>query len=179
MKQKTQKFLKKSSYWLGIIIFGAILGVSLQITKAAWTEPALDPPNGNIGAPINTSSVPQVKGGSLGLTGDLAVGSKAMIGTSTIASNLTTHVGGNVGAAAYCDENGENCKTAAELGGASSIPSDFTCQFVGKNNYVVNASAWEQTTILNQLDQCGGYWDVVCMPYGFLRYEYTEGNCGG
>ncbi len=117
MKQKTQKFLKKSSYWLGIIIFGAILGVSLQITKAAWTEPGTNPPAGNIGAPINTSSVTQVKGGSLGLTGDLIVNSKSMFGTSTIASNLTAHVGGNVGAAAYCNEDGTVCVSPGSLGG--------------------------------------------------------------
>ncbi len=125
MKQKTQKFLKKSSYWLGIIIFGAILGVSLQITKAAWTEPepGINPPDGNIGAPINISSIAQNKVGSLtttgglGTAGSLFVGTKAGIANTSISGDLTLDVEGKVGATAYCDQNGDNCVTPNVLGG--------------------------------------------------------------
>ncbi len=69
IKKKTRKVLSAHiAYWLGIIIFGAILGVSLQFVKA-WTEPTAAPPGGNVGAPINTSANAQTKSGNLNVSG--------------------------------------------------------------------------------------------------------------
>ncbi len=69
MKTKLKKlFSSRIAYWLGIIIFGAILGVSLQFVKA-WTEPTAAPPGGNVGAPINTSANAQTKSGNLNVSG--------------------------------------------------------------------------------------------------------------
>ncbi|KKU55600.1 MAG: hypothetical protein UX75_C0004G0037 [Candidatus Moranbacteria bacterium GW2011_GWE2_47_10] len=45
---------------------GIVLGISLQFTRA-WVEPTVAPPGGNIGAPINTGSLPQSKAGILNL----------------------------------------------------------------------------------------------------------------
>ena len=59
---KLQSILKKSAYWLGIVVFGTILAISLQFAKA-WTEPVA-PPSSNVGAPINTSSTAQTKAGN-------------------------------------------------------------------------------------------------------------------
>lgn len=56
--------LKKFGYWGSVITLGAVLGVSLQFVKA-WTEPTATAPNGNVGAPINTGSTPQIKAGAL------------------------------------------------------------------------------------------------------------------
>ena len=67
MKTKLKKlFSSRIAYWTGIIIFGVILGISLQFVKA-WTEPTAAPPGGNVGAPINTSNVAQGKLGNLGI----------------------------------------------------------------------------------------------------------------
>jgi len=63
-----QKLFKSVSYWMSVIVVGIILGVSLQFAKA-WTDPASSPPNGNVGAPINTGLIAQIKSGALGVTG--------------------------------------------------------------------------------------------------------------
>ena len=61
--------VKKLSYWAGVITLGLVVGISLQMVRANWTQPTTQAPNGNIGAPINTGSGTQVKNGALGVTG--------------------------------------------------------------------------------------------------------------
>ncbi|MFA5925971.1 MAG: hypothetical protein WC831_03465 [Parcubacteria group bacterium] len=52
---------KNLIHWLSVIVIGIALGFAIQFVKA-WTEPSATPPNGNLGAPINTSINDQVKG---------------------------------------------------------------------------------------------------------------------
>jgi hypothetical protein len=59
MKQKKKNQI---AYWLKIAVLGIILGFGLQFVRA-WTEPTSSPPNGNVGAPINTGSQGQTKTG--------------------------------------------------------------------------------------------------------------------
>src|SRR4030042_892068 len=59
-----QKLSKKIAYWSGVIMVGVALGLAIQFVRA-WTEPSAAPPNGNVGAPINTSANPQTKQGGL------------------------------------------------------------------------------------------------------------------
>jgi hypothetical protein len=82
MKTKLSCILKKSSYWLGVIALGTILGMSLQFAKA-WTEPTAPAPSGNIGAPINTSATGQTKSGHLSSAGVITGGSLASLGSVT------------------------------------------------------------------------------------------------
>lgn len=58
------KIKKNLTHWLSVIVIGIILGVSLQFVRA-WTEPTQAPPNGNLGAPINTSATAQTKAGGI------------------------------------------------------------------------------------------------------------------
>lgn len=62
-------------YALGLVIGVALVaGIGLQVAEA-WTSPTGAPPdNGNISAPITTSSVLQTKTGSLGIGGNLTLG---------------------------------------------------------------------------------------------------------
>ncbi len=62
MKEKLQKF----SQWFAIIAVGIVFGFTLQFVRA-WTAPATSAPNGNVDAPINIGSDPQVKNGVLGV----------------------------------------------------------------------------------------------------------------
>ena len=55
-----QKLSQNVTYWLGVVAIGLVVGLSLQFVRA-WTEPAVAPPGGNVGAPINTSNLPQQK----------------------------------------------------------------------------------------------------------------------
>jgi len=62
MKQKT-----KFTYWLSVAVVGIVLDLALQFVRA-WTGPSGNPPDNNVGAPINTGAVTQVKKG-----GDICV----------------------------------------------------------------------------------------------------------
>jgi hypothetical protein len=42
------------------MIIGVALGLGLQFVRA-WTEPTLDPPNGNVSAPLNAGGLFQGK----------------------------------------------------------------------------------------------------------------------
>jgi hypothetical protein len=66
--QKTKILSKKFGYWTSVVIIGIIFGLALQFAKA-WTEPNQPAPNGNVGAPINTSANLQNKVGSLSISG--------------------------------------------------------------------------------------------------------------
>ena len=64
MKTRFQKI----AYWTSVSVVGVILGVSLQFARA-WSEPAVAPPGGNVGAPISTGPQDQVKQGRFGTNG--------------------------------------------------------------------------------------------------------------
>lgn len=51
-------------HWTLAITVAAAFGLLVQTTNA-WTEPSQTPPNGDVGAPINTSNVGQYKLGNL------------------------------------------------------------------------------------------------------------------
>jgi Chaperone of endosialidase len=55
------------------IALAPLLLLSSCAFASAWTGPTGSPPNNNVAAPINTSSVGQVKSGSLGILGTLGV----------------------------------------------------------------------------------------------------------
>ncbi|TSA46012.1 hypothetical protein D4R51_00870 [bacterium] len=63
-----KRIFENAVWWSGVVMVGLILGISLQFVRA-WTEPIDTPPNGNVGAPINTSIIEQLKLGALGING--------------------------------------------------------------------------------------------------------------
>ncbi len=113
MKTKLKKlFSTKVAYWTGIIIFGAILGVSLQLARAGWSEPApgtVPPTGGNVAAPINTSANAQTKTGPLVVSESSSHGalldaydvgfwgSKTLYGVKGIGSSYGVEGYGNIG----------------------------------------------------------------------------------
>ncbi|MFZ2226085.1 MAG: hypothetical protein WA064_01040, partial [Candidatus Moraniibacteriota bacterium] len=68
MWQFSQKNTNKITSTSRAIIATIIISLSPQFTHA-WTEPTLTAPNGNLGAPINTSATTQTKTGTLSVTG--------------------------------------------------------------------------------------------------------------
>ena len=108
MKQKLKKLFENAVWWSGVVMVGLILGVSLQVVKA-WTEPTGEPPGGNVGAPINTGPLAQIKSGVLGVLG-LSTYSINIPGTIPAAGNVLTaqNASGQVAwAAAATGEGGE------------------------------------------------------------------------
>ncbi len=68
MLSKIKKFTENIIWWSGVITTGIIVGLTIQFVKA-WTEPTQSPPQGNLGAPINTGPVYQIKNGVFGAVG--------------------------------------------------------------------------------------------------------------
>ena len=124
------------------LIIGLLIAAGASYTMA-WTVPPGTPPNCPAGyagcdAPINVSSNPQIKGGSITvgtsliaggsnptvslrtLGGQVAFGTSAGETVPTGADFLRVLVKGNVGAAKYCDEAGQNCHASSEIGGGGS-----------------------------------------------------------
>ena len=90
MKKNPNNFLGHFSYWLRVAIVGLALGLGLQFVRA-WTEPTVAPPNGNVGAPLNTGSLGQYKVGGLMLnTGD---GTYAPAANGLIVQNGSVGIG--------------------------------------------------------------------------------------
>jgi hypothetical protein len=59
-------FRRKNLYWVGVIVVGTIVGISLQFVYA-WVGPPVGttPPDGNVGAPVVTGNSWQTKVGGL------------------------------------------------------------------------------------------------------------------
>lgn len=105
------KLFKQISYWLGVIVVGIALGITLQFVRA-WTEPASNPPGGNLGAPINTGQSAQTKFGELFVNGKLWRTGQQLV------QNIGLWVGGKAQADDFC-LNGDITKCLSNSGGAS------------------------------------------------------------
>jgi len=118
MKNKLKKIFENAVWWSGVVMVGLILGLTVQFVRA-WTEPSDTPPGGNVGAPINTSGLPQIKAGVLEVLGlktsglqfpqpgvTPAVGD--VLSASTIDGQVAWAAGGGGGVCytQYCNENG-------------------------------------------------------------------------
>jgi hypothetical protein len=86
--------MKNIKYWLEVAAFGIIVGLVIQGARA-WTEPTAGttPPNNNVGAPINTGDIGQIKTGNLilgglGVTGTALFSGNVGIGTQSPAAKL-------------------------------------------------------------------------------------------
>jgi hypothetical protein len=90
--------LKTLAYWASVATLGVVLGVSLQFVKA-WTEPASAPPNGNIGAPINTGANTQRK-----TNGTLQVDNSIVAGNLTAAQKPAALAGKPVTGNVYVND---------------------------------------------------------------------------
>jgi len=88
--------LKKQLKFLVSIVLVLGLSISLQSLIAAWQEPTVNPPGGNINEPINTGFMYQKKNGDLDILGDFGVAvSSTVLGNSIVGGNLITS--GNMG----------------------------------------------------------------------------------
>jgi hypothetical protein len=114
--------MKKIKTAIQIIILALILAGSATFAQT-YTPPSAPPPGGNVAAPVNVGSVMQDKNGILGTRGFWSLGT-GWFSTSTRSawppSQLTFGVNGSVGAVQYCNDYGNNCFTADQVGGGGS-----------------------------------------------------------
>jgi|GEM_PF-2345958 len=71
-KPKARKIYHRLTFWLGVLVLGTLVGVSIQFTRA-WVEPSSSAPEGNIAAPVNTGASRQVKKGTSSQKADICV----------------------------------------------------------------------------------------------------------
>lgn len=112
MKQKNQK---RFANWARVILIGITLGLMVQFVRA-WTEPTETPPGGNLGAPINTSSIWQTKWGKMFINNDLWQAGQQLV------ANWGLWVGGKVQADDFC-LNSDTTKCLTNAGGGGGVPS--------------------------------------------------------
>ena len=107
-----------------LISLTLLLSSSVQVYAQSFTEPPSAPPNNNAYAPLDTSSQGQAKAGGLDLNSSGApnglIVEQGNVGIGTPTPATTLNVIGKVGAAAYCDVNGNNCTTSL---GSGPLPS--------------------------------------------------------
>lgn len=107
----------------------AVIGIALLLLVGtdylnAWTVPASAPPDGNAPAPLNVGDENQVKSGGVSV-GSLHVTGGAQVDGTAAAGDMDLTVNGNIAAAQYCDQNGENCNS----GGGGSSPAGMIAPF--------------------------------------------------
>ncbi len=81
--------LKKTAYWIGVVVIGIIFGLTLQFSKA-WTEPTVAPPGGNLPMPSGGVTLGQGACYSAGMTSYCAAGyySAGTVATAYVDHNV-------------------------------------------------------------------------------------------
>lgn len=140
MKDQMKKgLLQKLSYWTGVVSIGILVGLSLQLARAAWSEPTAPAPGGNVAAPLNISNIDQTKSGSLQLNGlALTKTDKALIipngnvGVGTINPNPSKGLAGYLSAKdVYLNDIGQWASSLSG-GGGGTLAGGGTTNYIPK-----------------------------------------------
>lgn len=75
--------IKNITNTLKIVVLGVVLSLGLSVAYA-WTDPTTSPPDGNVAAPVNVSSVTQTKAGGFNILGSIGVGTEIPVGALDI-----------------------------------------------------------------------------------------------
>ena len=168
MNQKTKKQI---THWFSVIVIGIALGLALQFVRA-WTEPTVAPPGGNVGAPINTGGLTQVKAGTLGINSN-----GNLVGLT---------VNGNVGIGTASPSQKLDVTGGLELGNVTSAPTVGTIRWSGTDfeGYMGATEGWKSLTATgggggasgSQEFKSSGTW--TC-PTGVTNVKVTAVGAGG
>lgn len=156
-----KKIFENAIWWSGVAMAGLILGISLQFVRA-WTEPSMAPPNGNVGAPINTGSLEQLKQGALGIVGLLKLYGGFQMPTGAQPGYVLT---AQADPANPAISNGQAAWAAG--GGGWYVPSDVKTT-VNSHNGNFGGFKGMYDWIQSESNGCAGY--HVCSVEELMRY---------
>ena len=177
MKQKIKKFIAEAGILSLSLSIAFILVMGISIVRG-WVNPTDTAPNGNVGAPINTSAVTQNKAGALGIGGILDVlgsihsigdictdagGGKCLSGGGGVDMEMGTVAdGGTIPLPAGVSNQGK-CKWIAsvqEAGGRTgNAGMDYTNVTVDNNRIVTCNFSWENGGALRN---CTANYLIIC-----------------
>jgi len=183
LKKKCEKIYSQVTYWLGIVVVGLAVGLSIQFV-VAWVEPTVAPPGGNLKAPLNVSGVGQVKEGGLMLnTGGAATGlivDKGNVGIGTTSPNEKLVVNGKQ------DMMMNNIINVADpVKGKDAVNKDYVdahsggggncnytqCKAVcAENNNAKCPSGWTRMDLVMDGNGCGESNNLYSTPDGCFSY---------
>lgn len=130
---------EKSAYWTGVVAFGLVAGLGIQFARA-WVSPAQTPPDGNVGAPINTGAIDQVKQGIIRAVAGLQTPNLRVEPIDANGDNVISGDENPTGKVlAAVDESGDIAYAAGNGGGGSytawgttSCASGWTVAYTGE-----------------------------------------------
>ena len=141
--RKIKKIFENAVWWSGVVMVGLLLGVSLQFVRA-WTEPTLPPPQGNVGAPINTGGQYQYKTGILGLIGGL-ITTRINTPTDTPAAGEVLTSLDNTGRIAWAQSAGGSCYVSyTNANGTNNCASGFKIMGAAIDHWGVCYNSYSQ-----------------------------------
>ncbi|MDP2820821.1 MAG: hypothetical protein Q8O39_01275 [bacterium] len=177
-----------TGFVLGTTISICLLSVSILF---AWTEPTLNPPQGNISGPINISNTGQSKAGGLILnTGGAAVGlvvDKGNVGIGTAnpknklevtgIGNVVFNTSGNVGIGVMSPGYKLHVSDAIHASGDIKTDKDVCTNLGCLNELIAIVNPWLVNGI-HRASQCsaiGG--NVVYVSPGMAVCQYPSSSC--
>ncbi len=118
---KTRDKIKATGMVLGITL--SIFAISLGVLATDWVGPTQAPPGGNLPAPLNSSSLAQIKDGPLGIEGVLRAYSNLIVdgnvGIGTTTPEVKLHSMGQI--RADIDDDATAFRIADSVGGSANI----------------------------------------------------------
>ena len=181
-----------------LLIFSIILTLGLSISMgsllAAWTSPANTPPDGNIAAPINTSTTGQAKQGGLilntgGSTNGLIVQS-GNVGIGTTDPQAMLDVAGNIIASDPTANNQVATKGYVDALGSGGTFDQYhdlwctanqgqKCARVGTMDYKCVGDFCTKAGISNDMDGDGVTGATDCNDNDITIVAAVDGTCDG
>lgn len=192
MKQITRSVF--TSFRLPLLLALVAVGLGVQYV-VAWTAPSAAPPAGNVLAPLTTGPYQIKEGGLFVNNGTDPVGLGVLNGRLIVndlydsawasqKKELGVVVNGKVGAAQFCDQDGNNCIETATLGSGGFGGSGGAILDVSNDGILTSPASppgWrvdftkEDIDVLNAFNMAS---DSFSPPAGQYIFEISAYGCG-
>lgn len=166
----------RTFFTISLLLFSFIL---LGSAAYSWTNPSGTPPNNNVAAPLNVSSVSQVKSGPVGVNGLHNIGATRLdgnVGIGVVTPGQKLDVSGYVRGTGFCI--GESCKTSLSV----QCVTRNNSASVSVNGAVVSNCLSDEFMVSGECnfvtrDQSGGTYYPSASTMGVGKYQGNGYRC--